>query len=192
MFTEQVRKFFSGITTRVGKTLGKSGFSPNFFTSFILIFGFIAACFICFGSFWWAIFFILLSGLMDGIDGAVAKVNKKESKFGALFDSTSDKTTEIVFYIALGIYNSELWLGASLAIAAFMLSSYISKHAKVIGGKSGGGLMERKERLILIIAGLIFIDYMIYILYAIAFFSFITCLQRFFRNYNILKKITPT
>lgn len=188
MFTEDLREIFKGISNKIGEILGRTGPSPNFFTLLVLVFGFITAYFIYLGSFIWAIVFILISGIMDFIDGAVAKVNKKETKFGALFDSTVDKTSEIAFYIALGLYNPELWLGASLTIAFFMLSSYISERANALGGRGGGGIMERKERLILIIFGLLFISYMSYILYVIAFFSLITCLQRFFRNYKILKK----
>jgi len=187
VFTEEFRKIFSGITNKIGEILGKTGLSPNFFTSLILVFGFIAAYLIYLGFFRLAIFFVLISGLMDFIDGVVAKVNKKETKFGSLFDSLSDKTTEISWYLALGLFNPQLWLGASLSITTFMLSSYISKHAKSEGGKSGGGIMERKERLTLIILGLLFINYISYILYTIAFFSLITCFQRFFRNYKILR-----
>lgn len=189
MFTEQLRKNFSEISSMVGKILGKTGLPPNFFTFLTLVFGFIAAYFIYLGSFKLAILFVLISGLVDFLDGAVAKTNKKETKFGALFDSTADKTSEISWYIALGLYNPNLWFGVSLAIAGFMLSSYISKHAKAVGGKSGGGIMERKERLILIIFGLFFIKYVSYILYIIALLSFVTCLQRFFRNYKILQKV---
>jgi len=185
MLTENLRRIFEGFSNIIGKTLGKTGLSPNFFTSLILVFGFIAAYFIYLGSFKIAVLFVLISGLMDFIDGAVAKVNKKETKFGALFDSVSDKASEISWYLALGLFNPQLWLGVSLAIAFFMLASYISKHAKASGGKSGGGIMERKERMTLIILGLLFINYISYILYTIAFFAFITCLQRFFRNYKI-------
>jgi phosphatidylglycerophosphate synthase len=189
MLTEQLRNFSSGITAIIGKTLGKSGLSPNFFTFLVLISGLIAAYFIYLGFFYWAILFIIISGLLDGIDGAVAKANNKETKFGALFDSVTDKITEISWYIALGLLNPLFWPLAAMAIAFFMLSSYISKHAKAVGGKSGGGIMERKERLILIIIGLLVINWMLYILYLIAFLSFLTCLQRFFKNYKILKEI---
>lgn len=189
MFTDQLRSSFSRLTTNIGKGLGKIGISANFVTSLVLIFGFIAAYFIYLGSFAWAIAFIILSGLLDGVDGAVAKANHKETKFGALFDSVIDKITEISWYIGLGSFDPELWAPASMAIAFFMLSSYISKHAKAVGGKSGGGMIERKERLILIVLGLIFINWMVYILYIIAFFSFLTCLQRFFKNYKILNEI---
>ncbi|MFA5431642.1 MAG: CDP-alcohol phosphatidyltransferase family protein [Candidatus Paceibacterota bacterium] len=189
MLTEELRGLFSNLTTSVGKTLGKMGVSANFVTFLVLVFGFIAAYFIYIDSLTLAILFIILSGVMDGFDGAVAKANNKETKFGALFDSVTDKTTEISWYIALGLLRPEFWAPASLAIAFFMLSSYISKHAKSVGGKSGGGILERKERLILIILGLAYVNYMIYALYVIAFFSLVTCLQRFYKNYKILIKI---
>lgn len=187
MLTEKLREEFKWLSDKIGEIFGKNGLSPNFFTFLILVFGFIAAYFIYLGYFKLAIFFILISGLMDFIDGAVAKVNKKETKFGGLFDSVADKTSELSWYLAFGLFNPQLWLGSFLASSTFMLSSYISKHAKASGGKSGGGIMERKERLTLIILGLLFINYLSYILYLIAFFSFITALWRFFRNYKILQ-----
>lgn len=189
MLTENFRKVFAGLSNKIGLILGKAGFSPNFFTFLILVFGFLGAYFIYLGSFKLAILFILISGLMDFIDGAVAKVNNRQTKLGALFDSVSDKVSELSWYFGLGLYNNQLWLGSFLAASAFMLSSYISKHAKAEGGKGGGGLMERNERLILIILGLIFSQYLSCFLYAIAFFSFITCLQRFFKNYKIFQSI---
>jgi CDP-diacylglycerol--glycerol-3-phosphate 3-phosphatidyltransferase len=126
---------------------------------------------------------------LDGIDGAVAKANKVETRFGALFDSVTDKITEISWYIALGLLNPEFWFSASMAIAFFMLASYISKHSKAVGGKSGGGIMERKERLILILIGLLYFDWMFAILWIIAVLSIITCFQRFYKNYKILKEM---
>ncbi len=186
MLTENFRKKFKGVSIKIGETLGKTGLSPNFFTFFVLVFGFVGAYFIFKGYFKLAIFFILISGFLDFVDGAVAKVNKKETKFGALFDSVVDKTSEIFWYIALGFYNENFWPLISLVIATFMLSSYISKHAKALGGKSGGGLIERKERLILIILGLLFPKYLSSFLFAIFFLSLLTCFQRFFRNFKIL------
>ena len=186
MLTDELRSLTSGATNKIGKTIGGLGITANSVTFLVLVFGIIAAYFIYKCSFMLAILFFLISGLMDGIDGAVAKAMKKETKFGGLLDSTTDKFTEILVYIALGMYNSALWLPASLAISFFMLSSYISKHAKASGGKSGGGIIERKERMILIILGLFYINYMVYALWIIAIFSFITGIQRFIKNYKIL------
>jgi len=189
MLTDQLRKYFLKTTDSFGKVLGKIGITANFITFLVLITGFVAAYFIYSSSFYLAVLFIIISGLLDAVDGAVAKANNQETKFGALFDSVTDKTTEISWYIALGFLNPTFWPPTSMAIAFFMLSSYISKHAKAVGGKSGGGIMERKERLILIVIGLLYIKSMIYILYLIAGLSLLTCLQRFVKNYKILKEI---
>lgn len=188
MFTDNLRKNFSGLSVSLGNFFGrKLKMSPNCATLFVLIFALIAAIFIYFGSFYLAILFFLLSGLMDFVDGSIAKTLKIQTKFGGMLDSTTDKFTEILMYLAIALYAPNLWLPASLCIAFFMLSSYISKHAKTSGGESGGGIMERKERMILIVLGLIFFNYMYIALCVIALFSFITAIQRFYKNYKILK-----
>lgn len=196
MFSDQLRKLLSGITTSIGKTLGKIGIHANFVTFLVLIFGFWAGYYIYIGEYGLAILMIIISGICDGIDGAVAKANQKETKFGALLDSTTDKVTEISWYLAFIMVPStvDLTLPAFLACSAFMVASYISKHAKADGGKSGGGLMERKERLILIIIGLLSanngrIDVLFWCLWAIAIGSSITALQRFYKNYKILSEM---
>jgi len=186
MLTEELRSLFSSFTSSVGKALGGMGISANLVTSLVLVTGLIAAYYIYSGMFSLAFIFVLVSGILDGFDGAVAKANKKETKFGALFDSVTDKVTEISWYIALGLYNPEWWFAISMSIAFFMLASYISKHSKAVGGKSGGGIMERKERLVLIVLGLIYADWMMAILWIIAILSIITCWQRFYKNYKIL------
>jgi CDP-diacylglycerol--glycerol-3-phosphate 3-phosphatidyltransferase len=187
MFTSNLRKKFSSISNRAGNDLGKLGFTPNILTTFCLLFGLLAAAFIYTGRPAEAILFLILSGLMDFLDGSVARTCHMESKFGGLYDSTVDKTTEIAVYMAIGMNNPLLWTGASAAISMFMLSSYVSKHAKASGGEGGGGILERKERMILLVIGLVWAPYMQYVLYIIAGFSALTCLQRFLRNYWALK-----
>ncbi|MFA5086331.1 MAG: CDP-alcohol phosphatidyltransferase family protein [Candidatus Paceibacterota bacterium] len=187
MLTDELRKRTSGLTTSIGKSLGKMGVSADAITFMVLVTGLIAAYYIYMEEFLIAFILVLVSGIFDGLDGAVAKANQKETKFGALFDSVTDKVTEISWYLALGLLSPGLWLPVSLSIAFFMLASYISKHSKAVGGKSGGGIMERKERLVLILIGLLRMDWMLSILWIIAILSIITCFQRFYKNYNILK-----
>lgn len=196
MLTDQLRKLLSGLTTSIGKTLGGIGIHANFVTFLVLVFGFWAAYYISIGEYGLAILMILISGICDGIDGAVAKANQKETKFGALLDSTTDKVTEISWYLAFILVPStvNLIIPSFLACSAFMVASYISKHAKADGGKSGGGLMERKERLILIIIGLLSAsngrpDILFWCLWIIALGSTITAWQRFYKNYKILSEM---
>lgn len=192
MMKDTSRAFIKPLSEKLGRFFSLFG-GPNFYSYLTLLTGFIAAYFILIGSFILGIAFILLSGFMDLLDGAVARATNKVTKWGAMLDSVIDKITEISIYFALAFYSTSLYLGATLAIASFMLSSYISKHAGAIGAKQGGGLLERKERIFLLIVGLLVIpiniEWMAYILYMITFFSSITALQRLNRTRKALKEL---
>jgi len=190
MLGSEARKKMDNFSSKLGIFFGKFG-SPNFYTFLTLLTGFAAAYVIYQGEFIFGIALILVSGFFDLLDGAVARAIKGTTKWGAMADSVTDKVTEIAIYFALTLYSSTLFLGSMLAITAFMLSSYISKHAGALGAKQGGGLIERKERIFLIFAGLVFVyidvKYMEYILYIIAALSAITALQRLNRSRKAFK-----
>lgn len=191
MFGREIRGKLKELTKLLGKFFGFC--SPNTYTILALIVGILAAYFIYIGQFLIATIGILVSGFLDYIDGAVAKTMRKETKFGAMLDSVVDKITEIAIYFSLAFYSINYYFGSFFAASSFMLSSYISKHAGAIGAKMGEGLMERKERYILILIGLIClsfeIDIMAYILYTIGLLSLFTALQRMERTRRFLSKV---
>ena len=49
----------------------------------------------------WFGIWVFITGVMDGVDGAVARLSGKGTKFGAFFDSTMDRVSEGVIYLAL-------------------------------------------------------------------------------------------
>lgn len=126
--------------------------------------------------------FILISGSLDVIDGAVARVSGRATKRGALLDSTIDKLNE--FLIALGL----LILGFDpllvLAFLAFsLLVSYTRAKGEALGVQmSGVGIMERAERLIFVIIALLVYeanrDYAHIALTALTLLTFATFIQR--------------
>jgi phosphatidylglycerophosphate synthase len=189
MLGDKSRQSLKPIVFKIGKFFGFA--PPNFYTFLTLVTGFITAYLILINQPYLAIVFILLSGFMDLVDGAVAKATDRITKFGAMFDSVTDKITEIAVYFGLAFFSAQFYLGATLAITTFMLSSYISKHAGVLGQKSGGGLLERKERIILLVIGLALLPfgtiYMEWILYLIALLSTLTAIQRLERTRRGLK-----
>jgi len=191
MLGKESRGKIERFSNRLGIFFAKFG-TPNFYTLLTLLTGFAAAYAIFLGEFILGIALVLLSGFFDLLDGAVARAIKGTTKWGAMADSVTDKVTEIALYLALALYSSVLSLGAMLAIAAFMLSSYISKHAGALGIKQGGGLIERKERIFLIFVGLalvyINVGYMAYVLYIIAALSALTALQRLYRSRKLLNE----
>lgn len=104
-------------------------------------------------------FLILLGGFFDILDGRVARLTGLGSKFGAFYDSTLDRISEIVVYIGiLSLYNDyRLELGdvgmiylIMLAMAGSLMISYTRARAEALGLDCRVGLMPRAERVVLI------------------------------------------
>lgn len=109
---------------------------------------------------------ILVGGLFDLFDGTVARRTGLASSFGAFYDSTLDRLSEIVVYLGLlSLYNDyRLELGdvamiywIVLAMAGSLMISYTRARAEGLGINCYVGLMQRPERVILLgFAALIF------------------------------------
>ena len=109
---------------------------------------------------------ILLGGIFDLFDGTVARRTGLASPFGAFYDSTLDRLSEIAVYLGLlSLYNDyRLELGDVGTIYAIMLAmsgsvmiSYTRARAEALGIDCTVGLMQRAERVILIgLAALMF------------------------------------
>lgn len=109
---------------------------------------------------------ILIGGVFDLFDGTVARRTGLASPFGAFYDSTLDRLSEIVVYLGLlSLYNDyRLELGdvgmiytVLLAMAGSLMISYTRARAESLGIECSIGLMQRAERVLLIgIAALAF------------------------------------
>jgi CDP-diacylglycerol--glycerol-3-phosphate 3-phosphatidyltransferase len=102
---------------------------------------------------------ILVGGLFDILDGTVARRTGLASPFGAFYDSTLDRLSEIIVYLGLlSLYNDyRLELGdvgmiyaVMLAMAGSLMISYTRARAEGVGIPCDVGLMQRAERVILI------------------------------------------
>lgn len=104
-------------------------------------------------------FLILLGGVFDIFDGTVARRTGLASPFGAFYDSTLDRLSEIIVYLGLlSLYNDyRLELGdvgmiywVMLAMAGSLMISYTRARAEGLGVRCDVGMMQRAERVILI------------------------------------------
>lgn len=104
-------------------------------------------------------FLVLLGGFFDILDGRIARLTGLGSKFGAFYDSTLDRISEIAVYFGLlSLYNDyRLELGdvgmiylIMLAMAGSMMVSYTRARAEALGLDCRVGLMPRAERVVLI------------------------------------------
>ncbi len=96
----------------------------------------------------------LAGGMMDTLDGRVARESGLASKFGSFYDSTLDRISEIAFYFSLYAYFRPLpsfwWVGyvVSLAMVGSLMVSYTRARAEALGIKCDVGLMQRPERVV--------------------------------------------
>lgn len=95
--------------------------------------------------------------LFDLFDGTVARLSAKGvSKWGAALDSTLDRVSDSAILIGGLIYvqknNEQLSVFFLIAIVSGFLVSYIKARAEALSIKCEGGIAERTERLIIILA----------------------------------------
>lgn len=150
----------------------KSGIKPNHVTFAGLIINIIAAGLFIYGAEYgerfehnyvgWAGATILFAGLMDMIDGRLARVGKMDSKYGALYDSVLDRYSEMFMFLGICYYliYYQYFLSSLFAFIAMIGSimvSYTRARAEGLGVKMADvGLMQRPERILLIgVSGII-------------------------------------
>jgi CDP-diacylglycerol--glycerol-3-phosphate 3-phosphatidyltransferase len=140
------------------------GLHPNHVTLIGLCF-FCVAGWLSYSGIWIAAAAALIIGsFCDGLDGLLARLGGRQTAFGALFDSTCDRLTEIVLLFGLlGFYHSHAATslhapGILLCYTAITLSlmvSYVKARCEGAGIACTGGLLQRPERLILLGLGLL-------------------------------------
>ena len=111
------------------------------------------------GVLFWGAFVVTLSVLLDLLDGALARARGGGSVFGAVLDSTGDRAADAAIFGALVWWFSGrgddrlLVLLALLCLVLGVLTSYIKARAEGAGLRCDVGIVERTERLILVLAG---------------------------------------
>ncbi len=170
---------------------------PNALTLIALIAGAAAGLLFYLEHPFWAGIAIIICGVFDIIDGKVAKHTNKKSLFGAIFDSTLDRYSEFFIYLGLAAHFKNhwaLWLTFWTLLGSTMVS-YTRARAEGLGIECRIGIMQRAERLVLLIGGAIlggifriFDPAMIVVLTIIAVVSNITAIQRVYYVQKVEKQ----
>jgi len=171
------------ITNPIVRILSKSGITPNALTLINLALNIVAAYVIATGHFLLGGILVLISGLFDLLDGALARFTKQTTKFGAILDSTVDRISEAATLCGLLIWYVPQE-GASLKIIFIFvvligsfLVSYIRARAEGLGWQCQVGLFTRAERVIVLAIGLL-VNQIFIALCVLVVFVFITVVQR--------------
>lgn len=148
----------------VAHALATAGISPNTLTFAGLLASGAAAYCLSEGLMLIGGLVLLASGPFDMLDGAVARITGRVSKFGAVLDSTADRIAEAGFLLGMTIYfhRDDNLVGVALAFGAIvgsMTVSYLRARAGSLGIDARGGLMTRPERLVMLGVGLIIAEW---------------------------------
>lgn len=129
---------------------------------------------------------LLISGLFDMLDGALARIENTQSDFGAFLDSLLDRYSEAAILLAL-IYvftirqqTANVLLVYGVAIGSILIS-YARARAEGLGLEAKVGIAPRPERILILGAGLLInANTTVVALVILAFLTHITALQRLF------------
>ncbi len=187
----KIRSKVEPASIAIGTALGRSGISPDILTVIGFVFAILSGVFygIRPGQPYLAAILIIFSGIMDILDGAVARATKRVSKKGSFTDSTLDRLAEVAIFG--GIIYSGYGIPAVvvlLTLAFSLLVSYVRAKGESLNlAISGVGIGERAERLIVLIifslAGYVWLG--VYIVLVLAGFTFI---QRYVYVFRKLEK----
>jgi len=134
-------KGWLSISYVVVKPLSKARVTPNILTIFGLLFGVLLYAN---AETFWAPALLVLSLICDGIDGSLAIVTNKSTKWGAILDSTVDRLTEIFWVLALYKIGADLKLLIIVLLSA-SVQEYVRARAAGLG-VSEVGIVTFAER----------------------------------------------
>jgi len=171
------------ITGPVIRILSKSGITPNTLTFINLAVNIIAAYVIARGYFFLGGALVLVAGLFDLLDGALARFTERATRFGAILDSVVDRISEaailcglLIWYIPQEEVGLKIVLIFIVLIGSFLVS-YIRARAEGLGWQCQVGLFTRAERVIVLAIGLL-VNQIFIALCILVVFVFITVVQR--------------
>ena len=135
---------------------------------------------------------ILIGGFFDMFDGISARVNNRRTKFGAFLDSVLDRYSDSFLLLGFACYfiktdsMTGLWLSLGTLVGA-LLTSYVRARAEGLGADCKVGLMERPERVLLMVFGAI-TGLALFIMWILFILTHVTVIQRIYHVWKVMKQ----
>ena len=163
-YRDYLQKLIYTLINPIIKGMIKMGITPNMVTTIGFV-GNVVAAFLCIrasqltpismGFSWlgWGGAILLFSGLFDMMDGQLARLGNMSTTFGAFWDSTLDRYSELFSLFGITLYlmtASGIWAGVItfLALVGSIMVSYVRARAEGLGIECKVGLMQRPERVV--------------------------------------------
>jgi CDP-diacylglycerol--glycerol-3-phosphate 3-phosphatidyltransferase len=194
MFSRRIQQRARQLVTAIIQPLAYLGVTPNTLTIVGLLLSVVAALVIAQGYMFVGGLLILLAGVFDMFDGAMARVRNAATTFGAFLDSTLDRYSESIILFGLLYYalqhpglqdvlwpapHEQTWmiLFVFIAVVGSLMVSYTKARAEGLGIECKTGLLARPERVIILAIGLL-TNTGIWALALLAVLSHVTAVER--------------
>src|SRR5712692_11062917 len=173
--------------------LALSKIHPNVLTFLGLVINIGAAALLATGQFRWAGVVMIGAGLFDMVDGRVARETNRVTRFGGFFDSVLDRYSDLALLMGLLVYYATINRFFYIVLTAIVMTgsvmvSYTRARAENTIPKCKVGVLERPERVVLIIIGALF-DRMAPVLWVIAVLSNLTVVHRMIYTWQEAKRL---
>jgi len=168
--TPELRARVRGLAVPIALAFGRMGLTPNALTVIGFGIAVIAAVAASQGAWILAGLLVIVGGVFDLFDGALARATNKVSRLGAFLDSVFDRAGEAVLYLGVGVgclaegnvepvFATGTVLAAAAMGASFMVS-YARAKSESLGftpgiGMANVGIAPREVRLVILTVGLI-------------------------------------
>ena len=191
-FSDRARGWSARLVVPAATALGRLGLTPNGLTLIGLALILATAVVLAQGYNVWGGVLFIIAGVFDALDGTLARVTNRQTRFGAFLDSTSDRYADAA--ILFGVMVPFLQRGqeievmlAFIALVGSVLVSYTRARAEGLGLECKVGLLTRFERFIIIAIGLFF-NLVTPMLWVMAILTNVTAIQRIVHVWTITRE----
>src|SRR5258707_8790570 len=198
MFGASIGRAGQRIIDAMVRWLAHGHISPNILTLIGVSINVGSGVLFGFGAFFWAGIVLIVANLFDMLDGNVARLTGKVTKYGSFLDSSLDRLSDMVIFLGIIIFYARnvpqhsllnVFL-AGLGMIASVMVSYTTARSEGLGVKANVGFLQRPERIVLLIIGALSTwdrnsDFFLFnrmpqVLWVLAIGSFLTMIQRMF------------
>jgi CDP-diacylglycerol--glycerol-3-phosphate 3-phosphatidyltransferase len=183
MLTDFVRQWSRGVLVPIARVIGWSGVSPNAVTIAGFVLTAADATLLAMGHVQLAGALLVPAAILDAIDGSLARMQNRVTRFGAFLDSTIDRYSEAALFLgALVYYVNQEQAGVEIivlfvALVGSLMVSYTKARGDATGVVVKGGLLTRFERMVILIVAMV-LNELTVALWILAVLTNVTALQR--------------
>jgi len=207
------RETFAKATAPLGRALVGTGLTPDAVTLIGTVASITAAVTLFpTGHLFWGTILIWLFVMFDMLDGAMARARGGGTKYGAVLDATCDRVADgaifggLAWWAVYHEHNRWLFAATLVVLVTSQVISYAKARAEASGLSADGGLIERPDRLVIVLAGagltgigghwgIEWLTWAVHVaMWALAVLSIITVFQRVLavRNSPGAREVIPT